>query len=99
MDVHFFDPIFNDGAFTEQRIEAAGVRIMELVQTGQESEASAAVRVLADSLLLAIANDLVNNPVACARDYLRLRKTALGEPTLLDEIKERMERQRRHGEE
>ncbi len=91
MDPCFFDPIFSDGVLTEERIEDAGVRIKRLFESGQETEAKAAVRLLTDILVLAIANGGVANPQACASHYLTVTQAALGEPTLLDQVKRRVE--------
>jgi hypothetical protein len=86
VDGHFYDRIFDDGAFTPQRIEVAGVRLMELAQSG-EKEANKAARLLADMLLLAISNGLVADPKGCASHYFTVVKATLGEPTLLDKVK------------
>jgi ABC-type branched-subunit amino acid transport system ATPase component len=86
VDVHFFDGIFDDGRVTEGRIDAAGVRIMQIAEKDR-NEAEKATRILEDILILAIANALARNPQACASHYLTIARAALGEPTLLDQIK------------
>ncbi len=86
----FFDPIFDSGAFTEERLEVAGVKIMQVAQKDIK-EARAAADMLGKMLLLALANDLVINPRNCAEAYFRVAAAALGQPTLLDQVK------RQHG--
>jgi len=87
VDAHFYDGIFDDGAFTKERIDAACIRLMELVQS-DDKEANKATRLLKDMLLLAIANGLVADPQGCASHYFTVVKAAFGEPTLLDKVKE-----------
>lgn len=74
MDAYFFDPIFADGAFTEERIDAAAVKIKRIFDSGDQSEAGKAMRVLADMLLLAIADGRTSSPQACASHYFTVRK-------------------------
>jgi hypothetical protein len=88
IDSHFYDGIFDDGAFTEHRLDAAGVRLMELAHSDPE-EAKKAERLLKDSLFLAIADGRVADPQGCASHYFTVVKAALGEPTLLDQVKAR----------
>jgi hypothetical protein len=90
MDPYFFDPIFSDGVFTEERIESAGVRVRQLVDRGAETEARNAVRLLSDMLLLAIADGRTADPQACASHYLTISKVVLGRETLLDGVQRRM---------
>jgi len=86
VDGHFYDGIFDDGAVTPERLDAAAVRLMELAQSDL-GEAKKAASSLKDLLFLAIANGLVSDPRECARHYLIVVKAALGEPTLLDKVK------------
>jgi hypothetical protein len=86
VDGHFYDGIFDDGAVTPERLDAAAVRLMELAQSDL-GEAKKAASLLKDLLLLAIANGLVSDPRECARHYFTVVKAALGEPTLLDKVK------------
>jgi hypothetical protein len=85
VDGHFYDGIFDDGAFTQRRLDAACVRLMELAQSAPE-EANKAARLLKDMLLLAIADGRAVDPEGCASRYLVVPE-ALGEPTLLDKVK------------
>jgi hypothetical protein len=100
MDPDLFDEIFRDGRFTEERIDAAGVKIMQLAQQDNASARQAA-RLLESMLVLAIANRLAVTPEGCASHYLDIVRAAFGEPTLLDKVKgeiEDNERSRRDGE-
>jgi hypothetical protein len=71
VDGHFYDGIFDDGAFTQRRLNAACVRLMELAQSAPE-EANKAARLLKDMLLLAIADGRAVDPEGCASRYLVL---------------------------
>lgn len=93
VDSHFYDGIFDDGAFTQQRIEAACVRLLGLAQL-DEKEAKKADRLLKDMLLLAIADGRVVDPEGCASHYFTVANAALGEPTLLDNVKAWQEKKR-----
>jgi hypothetical protein len=86
IDGHFYDGIFDDGAFTPQRIETACVRIMELARS-DEKEANKAARLLEEMLLLAIADDRVDDPKGCASHYFTMVNAAFGGLTLLDKVK------------
>jgi hypothetical protein len=86
MDAHFFNGIFDDGIINEDRIDAAGVRIMELVEA-DGAEARKAAHLLQDILLLAIADGRAVNPQSCATHYFVVERAAFGSPTLLDQIK------------
>jgi hypothetical protein len=93
VDGHFYDGIFDDGALTEQRIDAACVRLMELAQSDPE-EAKKADHLLKDILLLAIANGQAVDPKGCASHYFTAVRAALGEPTLLDQVKAGQEKRK-----
>jgi len=88
VDDYFFDDIFQGGTITEERIDAACTRLMKLAQSNKE-EAKKADRLLKDILLLGIADGLAADPQGCATHYFTVAKAALGEPTLLDQVKAR----------
>jgi hypothetical protein len=86
VDGYFYDGIFDDGVVTPERLDAAAVKLMELAQSDR-GEAKKAASLLKDLLLLAIAEGLVSDPRGCADHYFTVVKAALGEPTLLDQVK------------
>ncbi len=88
MDVSIFDEIFSSGAFTEERIDSAGVLVMNLAKSNPP-DAAKAKQLLANLLLFAIADGRCQNPERCASHYYEVMQAALGEPTLLDSVKER----------
>ena len=93
VDVYFYDGIFDDGVFTERRIDAACARLMKLAQS-DESEAKKARCLLEEMFLLAIADGRVVDPKGCASHYFTVVNAALGEPTLLDKVKEWQEKRK-----
>jgi hypothetical protein len=90
VDAHFFDGIFPGGIVTEKRIESAGVRIIDLMRTGDTQAAKEAERILGDILILAIADGIARNPKGCASRYLTICQAALGELSVLDQIKQKL---------
>ena len=86
VDGHFCDGIFDGGAVTPERLDAAAVRLMELAQSDL-GEAKKAASLLNDLLLLAISDGRVSDPRECANHYFTVVKAALGEPTLLDKVR------------
>lgn len=88
VDSEFFDDIFLGGTITEERIEAACARIMQLAQANKD-EAKKADSLLKDIILLGIANGLAADPQRCAEHYISMVHAAFGEPTLLDQVKDR----------
>lgn len=89
VDAEFFDDVFQGSPITEDQVNAACVKIMKIVQENV-NEARKADRLLKDILLRAIANGLASNPQRCVEHYLHVIRVAFGEPTLLDEVEQRL---------
>jgi hypothetical protein len=86
MDPSIFDEVFRDGAFTEERLDAAGVLLMNVARENP-ADAVQAKQLLAQMLLLAIADGRCAHPERCAAHYYEVMRAAFGEPTLLDCVK------------
>lgn len=86
VDAEFFDNVFVGGSITEERIDAACVKIVRIAGENAK-DAKKADHLLKDILLLGIANGLAVNPQRCAEHYFSAIKAAFGEPTLLDQVK------------
>ena len=86
VDAEFYDDVFADGAITEERIEAACVKIMQLAENNVE-EAKKADHILKDIILMGIADGRTADPQRCVVHYLSVIKAAFGESTLLDQVK------------